>query len=355
MPNPLENKMLLYYINALGSGLMEKDDPMQAVAGVTQQQMATQNYMNLIKQMLAGGDAKFSTDGKKFKLDGPSALLGDVSELSKEQKVPFAGAPSGTAMNVPGGQLGTSQDLLRQMFLNPSASPLDISGADLIGLTPENISQALQLRFMGEALERKKLSDLRAMMVPTPAAPIETPGIGKLSLKQWSSLPTDDRSYYLYVASAKQRDEEAMNKEDWMASTDTNTRIQYLKALEKDEDLKSLAIELEQAGRDVISIGEQVIQKGRSKDIVRVTSSTYAQETRDDIAKDPERKLEAPYIKKYMEAGMKYEGAQLRAHNAVLYDAMYKGLQIAYKKIGKEVTWGKTGWEVDGVEVQGYP
>ena len=353
MPNPLENKMLLYYINALGSGLANKDDPMQAVAGVTQQTIATQSYMNLIKQMLSGGDAKFSTDGKKFKLDGPSALLGDVSELSKEQKVPFAGAPSGTAMNVPGGQLETSQDLLRQMFLNPSASPLDISGADLVGLTPENISQALQLRFMGEELERRRLSDLREMMVPTPVAPIQLPGVGRLSLKQWQSLPTKERSYAYYVFTEKQRGDEPLEYEEWTAETDAPTQKQLYDIGKEDPEFAKWLTKYKEAGAIKIDIAGREVEKGLGKGQARVIAPGYAQEIREGLMKDRTNWPSESLIKQYTNKGLPYIEAEERAQRRMVLETMDKQIRQAFK--GKKVTLGEDGWEVDGELKVRYP
>jgi hypothetical protein len=365
MSNPLENNMVLYYLNALGSGLAGPDDPMQQVGAVTKQTIAAQSQMNLIKKFLSGGGnlsqkegkinytgdvSAFLTGDEKSALGtvAPSALTEDVGNLYKPKAAPGGGGMDASKlmlMNLLGG--GNA--------LNPSDSSLDVSGADLVGLTPENITQALQLKLAKESLEQKKLSDIYKMIQtpqPGPAAPIETPGIGKLSLKQWSSLPTEDRSYYLYAASAKQKSEEVMSKEDWMAETDTSTRIQYLKELEKDKDLKALAIEL--SGGVKINLGEQAIQRGMGKDIAYVTGPKISQDILDDLDKDPERLREQPYVKKYMTQGMKYEEAQARARKATHRAELHRQLQIAYDKLGKIVEYGRYGFEVDGKIVQRY-
>ena len=351
----IDPNMLMYFASTLGQGLMSPDDPMQGVAGATKQTIATQNYMKMVKQMLAGG-SKFTMDKDKFTLGGPSTLLGDVSGLLKDEKVPFKGAPSGMAMNVPGGQLNTQQDQLRQSFLNPSNGSLDIFSAGLVGLTPENISQALQLKFTKESLEQKKLSDFAKMMQaiqPGPAAPIEVPGLGKLSLKQWSSLPTNDRSYYLYAASAKQRGEEAMTKEDWVASTDVNTRIQYLEGLEGDEDLKSLAIELAQAGSVKIDIGGREVEKGLGKGQAEVMSPGFSQDVKVDLMKDKANWPSDLLIKQYTDKGLSYTEAETRVQKRMVLETMDKQIRQAFK--GKEITLGEEGWEIDGELKVRYP
>ena len=243
MPGLLENKMLLYYLSTLGQGLMDEDNPMQGVADVTKQAIAAEGkhklsmeYMNMIKEMLAGG-GKLSMDKDKFKLDAPSALLGDVSGLLKEQQVPFKGAPSGTSMNVPGGQLETQQDLLRQSYLNPSASPLDITGADLVGLTPADVTQALQTGLGYGGLEQRRLSDLRKMMQPKPVDPRDQPFIGGYTLRQFNAFTPDYKEYVLAKEGAKTLGDDAfMTKREWEEIEPTE-REKFLKGLEDRPEL----------------------------------------------------------------------------------------------------------------------
>ena len=253
----MDYRLMALFANAMGQGLMDKDDPMQQVAGVTSKTIATQNYMDMISQMLAGGDSKFSTDGKKFKLDGPSALL------RGDEKTPFKGAPAGMAMNAPGGSQGVTpnvggggMDFSKLMMmnllgggnaLNPSASPLDVSGVSLAGLTPENISQALQLKFMSEELERKKLSDFVKMMQPEPTDPRDEPFISNYTLRQFNALTPDYKEYTLAKEGAKTLGDDAfMTKREW-EETEPTERQRFLKGLKDKPEMLEMEKKLAEA------------------------------------------------------------------------------------------------------------
>lgn len=339
-------------MSGAGAALGGEGSVAEAVGGMTQQQIASQNYMKMVKQMLAGG-SKFTMDKDKFTLGGPSTLLGDVSGMLKEQQVPFKGAPSGMAMDAPGGQLETRERQLEQSFLNPSVSPLDVSGADLAGLTPGDISQALQLKFMGEELERKKLSDLMEMMTPTPAAPIKLPGVGELSLKQWQSLPTKERSYAYYVFTEKQRGDEPLEYKEWVAKTDEPTQKQLYDIGKEDPEFAEWLTEYKKAGAIKIDIAGREVEKGLGKGQAVVMAPGYAQDVRESLMKDKANWPSETFIKQYTDKGLSYLEAEERAQKRMVLESMDKEVRQAFK--GKKVTLGDEGWEVDGELKVRYP
>ena len=356
-PNPedktgiMDNPALWQYINSLGIGLMGKDSPMYGPAKMTQDAMSAKAYMDVIKKFLGGG-------GNLSEKDGKLQYAGDITKFVS----PEDGQLSSTPANFTGSSAGTPQNTnvkpQGQSMPNPSRSPLDISSADLVGLTPEHISQALQFKFAKEEMEQKKLSELYKMMQPEsvePSAPIETPGIGKLSLKQWSSLPTEDRSYFLYAASARQRGEEVMDKDSWDASTDTNTKIQYLKALEEDSELKSLAMELARAGASStsIDIAGREVAKGEGKGQANVMSPDYAQRTRRVLSADKANWPSEELIQSFIAQGFTYEEAEVRAQDRMILESMDKEIRQAFKH--DKVTRGQGGWEVNGELKVRYP
>lgn len=139
--NLLQNKLFLQYISAAGAGLAEGGGAgmAQAVGGVTQQNIATQNYSKMQQQQMkmlseilrgelpAGASVKKSPDGKStFSLPSMDGLR------SEEAETVFPGGAKPLSGSAYGGGL-----------LNPSDDQPGTSGPDLAGLTPQDLSRAL--------------------------------------------------------------------------------------------------------------------------------------------------------------------------------------------------------------------
>lgn len=167
----MENKLFLQYLSGAGAAMGGEGSFAAGLNKITQQNIATQNYaqmvgkqqtaakkrhqeyMSMMKELLGGG-AKINMDKDNVSIKAPSALFGGEGGMSS---LISGGAPAAS---------GAGGPAAKQEFdvLNPSASPLDVSSADLAGLTPQNISQALQLGMASEELEGKKLSELMDMI-----------------------------------------------------------------------------------------------------------------------------------------------------------------------------------------------
>uniref|UniRef100_A0A6H1ZAN1 Uncharacterized protein n=1 Tax=viral metagenome TaxID=1070528 RepID=A0A6H1ZAN1_9ZZZZ len=175
LSNLFQNKLFLQYLSGAGGAISAGQPAGPVLDKITQQNIASQNFMKMLQQMM--GDAASSKTSSKATLDGTKLKYEtDMSELGKEL---FPGA---AGMAGAGGSAGLGK--MEMNPLNPFASPA-MSGADLAGLTPENISQALQFKFMGQEMENKKMSDLvdmiykralteQAMTATTAAKPIFT-------------------------------------------------------------------------------------------------------------------------------------------------------------------------------------
>ena len=452
MPNPLENTMLLNYLNTLGQGLADSDNPMQSIGKANKQQIASANQMKLIQDSRDKGQSKLiqkllASGGSIKQKDGKLNYTGDMTPflsdfMNKEEESSLIGhgegafappSPSTTEINTD----ANAQDLrfksLMQGILNASSSELGgISGNDLVGLTPENISQALQFKLANKNLEQSGFSNLLKLMAlqqesskPLPVtpkapvstsgiseseltldqwnslpkedrsyfinaaskrlageevpsmkewrdenkatsgsdislyAPVATPGISesRLKLKQWKTIPADDKSYYLYAADKKQKGEKALSKKEWEVDESGGTKIQYLKNLEKYPKLKKLAFDLAWANSPKIGeIAKRQIESGKGKGIAYVTGAKFLKDIRAEIAEDVEGARLEPHINRYMkENGLSYADAEARAIRRVIAEIAYERLQAAYDKFGKKVTEGDEGFEVDGEIVQRYP
>ena len=339
MPSPQEMQMIAYYMSTLGQGLMAEDHPMQPVAKATQQQISTQNYMNMIKQMLAGG-GKFSADKDKFKIDAPSALLGEDFYGAGAG----AGAPgfsSNVAVNAPGTQRtsGAPQQNMMSNALNFSASPLDISGAGLVGLTPENISQALQLKFMGEEVEQKKVSDIQDMMF-------------KVATLEATDTRSADVKNYEYARS--QGFEGSFT--DFKNVAETTHKKDYEEAMGGGYvgSFNDWMLEMAKAGAiNLGEIAEREVGKGFGKGQADVMSPDYAQNVREDLMKDKANWPAEGLIKQYTDKGLPYTEAEERAQKMMVLQEMDKRIRQAFK--GKKVTTEDDGWHVDGKLKVRYP
>ena len=156
MPNPLENQMLMYYLAGMGGALSEQGGNKAGVAmgQMTQQQIQSQNYMKMLKGMLGGmpAGAKLSGDKDNLTVKMPTNTL----DLAQEGSA----APGGSGTNWADPKNFNQLSPQIRGSVNPSASPLDVSGADLAGLTPKEISSALQFKFAQDELGTKSIGNL---------------------------------------------------------------------------------------------------------------------------------------------------------------------------------------------------
>ena len=152
----LRNKLLLQYMSGMGEAMSAGQPIGPALNQITQQNIQSQNFMKLLPKMMKGeipegGSHQVTTDaeGTKMTFKMPRNVLGGTSE--------------NTALAQEGAQLpgGSGTDWIS--MLNPPESSA-ISSADLAGLTPEHILQALKFQFAGKEFEQKKMTDLVDMI-----------------------------------------------------------------------------------------------------------------------------------------------------------------------------------------------
>jgi len=274
LSNLLQNRLFLQFLSGAGGAISSGQPIGPALNQITQQNISSQNYLKLLQKMLSGEEVpeggKVMMDSKGTKIDIPKTALKEFgSDLGGI--APDLGGPS-TASDT----RTQDQTKLRQLeALNPfPSSQPSISAADLAGLTPQDISQALQFKFGQEKLEEEKINSLidrmykSALMTKAlrPEAldepfPVNVPGVGKVTQRQWSSLPTDERAYALFVASSKKLgDEEPMTKKEYDL-LDPTDKEKFLRAAMKDPDLMEAARGLAKAGATRISLGEQLAKK----------------------------------------------------------------------------------------------
>lgn len=140
----LQNKLLLRYLSGAGAAISADKPIAEGLDPITQEAIATQSFTKLLKKMI-GGDipegGKMTVDSKGMSLNIPSGAL-DLGE----------------------GRGVASED---RGYLQPKAEAVEptegfagITGADLAGLSPQDISLALTGALGVERLRQKKVTDL---------------------------------------------------------------------------------------------------------------------------------------------------------------------------------------------------
>jgi len=290
MNDLFNNKLFLQYLSGMGQDISSGNAIGTNTNQITQQNIAAQNYAKLeqryeemFKKMLKGD----YSDGGKWTEDANGVTLKmPVDNLLGGDSAYNTGGAAGVTSNLNKELSGTQQTpknaSQNQNAINPSTSPT-ISGADLAGLTPQMISQALSdaqgassvgymspaevqdMLYKNQLIEASKenveVSKASRLAKDTPKEveyfPIEVPGLGKVTVDQWKALPTDQQSYAAYVYQSKQLrpDESIMSLTEWKRGTDKNTQLEYLKGLQEDPTLFKTAKDLAQAG--AMNLGER--------------------------------------------------------------------------------------------------
>ena len=166
MDNLFQNRLFLQYLSGAG-GAMSAGQPIgPALNQATQQNITAQSYKaqqgefsKMFQAILAGG-GKINLDKENVSIKAPKAAFnapgGGGTELAQEGSQ----QPGGSGID------WTKPENLSKLsgILNPSASPLDTTGADLAGLTPQMISQALSDAGSVEVFKQKRITDLANMI-----------------------------------------------------------------------------------------------------------------------------------------------------------------------------------------------
>lgn len=269
-------------------------------------QIQSKNYANLLRQMLAGG-GKLSMDAENVNIKAPVSALGQGGFGGLGIGNPGSYIPRGTKANlanisVPTSAAGISQPVsqtgmqgqnlnINQLFqsllggtsaTNPSSSPLDISSANLAGLTPENISSALELKTARDVLEQRNIANRLDMartlqgLLPEPKEifPIEVPGLGYVPLDIWKALPPDLQQYAAYRYQELAHGGTPDDYEKFITDFGPHERIQFLQQLAERPELKNIEKELRASGATTIKLSpyEQTFQRERAQQQTSVMS-----------------------------------------------------------------------------------
>jgi len=259
-------------------------------------------------------------------------------------------------------------------LLNPSGSLPEISRSALAGLSPENISAALQGVLNIEGLNQDKLKTLidkpykEALTIRNLAEsarilqgepldrpyPIPVPGIGDVTVREWSNLPTEQKQYAAYKNLEKLGEGVDLSYEEFLKEYDKTDREKFLRAAMGDEDLMSAAKDLAKSGATRISLGEkleEVKEKGKLAGQVYfsdpkwpddLTKHMSSKPVRQKIADAPDAEGEAKARK---DARIEYIESKIKTGGEIL--------SIRYADDGRTMIW-KVKWNSGDIEEVQY-
>lgn len=394
--NLLQNKLFLQYLSAAGQDIGSGNAIGTNVNAVTQQNISAQNYMKLLKRMLAGDiptDGKLEMDADGMKLKVPKSALNTGVETPFGASAGTSSMPSPSpdftkymtpqAKQLPFGQGGSPN---YGGLLNPfGSSQSDISAADLAGVSPDMISQALQLKQSGEALRLRTMSEIgdllykqgmlehqgrqedtakfgaetsrinamRQLARDFRSAPLEVPGMGELTLDTWQALDTKTRAYAYYAYNAKQSGKEALDYNAWEKQMDPTGLERLFEQAEKDPAFKEFLFEYKRAGAARINVSpyERAKETGQAEKELDVTAPDFAGKVVKSFTANQMDSYSWNYpdgAEEYAkEKGLSSEQAVNAIQQLKVLKEMDKRIKQAY--LGKGiVTKDSGGWYLDG-------
>lgn len=263
--------MILSYVSKLGAGIAKGNPAVEGLDQLTQQTIGAKSQADLMQRLLGGQvpGAKIQISDKGYQISGSS--LGDLngmsgSGLSNAQQGSQLPGGSGTQWNA---QNMPSQ--LRQSNPFSSSQPGAFSYADLAGLTPQDVLQAMNVA--GDTLYKQGL--LKSQQEQNVVSMIKA---DTQRLAEWRRIkeipdkvpvtvngqvlevdPKEALSYYAKV-------------NDLPASYET------YKLAAGDPEFKSYLLEMAKAGKTEINIGEAAEKRrvlGKVDQELDITDPTY--------------------------------------------------------------------------------
>lgn len=290
--NLLQNRLLLQYLSGAGAALSAGQPISTGLDPITQQVIGAKSKADLQRKYLRdllGGNVpeggKITMDDKGISLNLPkSALAGEGTDIGLGSLSTPPTTPTGT---IPGQTATTQARQERLNVANPfvTSQPVqeDISVSELAGLTSQDVTQALQGALGAAAFEQKKPQDIAnlaykqtmiresqariaKMLEPEVAErpfPIEVPGVGQVTLKEWNALTNDDKAYAGYVNEQKRLDpnEPIISKREWLKETSEDEKLAYGRGLLKHPEVAEILRRQKAAGATRISLGEKLKYK----------------------------------------------------------------------------------------------
>jgi hypothetical protein len=229
--------------------------------------------------------------------DWLQAGMGLSNPFPTSQPATTAPAPAGAEAQVPTATSDPMMQLLTQLLgggqSNLGAGFANLRPSDLAGVSPEMMSSALQFKMQQEQLGKKNIMDVVGIMTDIQRNkalenyynqlgeqgkssaeiartreerlakgdtldqefPVQVPGVGKVTTRQWNALPKDTQDYAMYVNSVLPG-EKVLNPQEFK-NLDPTVQEKFLRRAMEDPELMKAAKELRESGAIRITTGEK--------------------------------------------------------------------------------------------------
>jgi hypothetical protein len=363
MPNPLENNMLLYYLSGAGRAIGGQGSFADVLGGMTQQHIAAQSqaktqqgYIKMLSNLLGGG-AKITMDRDNMNIKAPTSAFksGEGERMSM------------------GSQMGMNQSVqqpttnMMSNFLNPSDSQPVISSADLVGLGPQEVSQALGGALNVEQLLQSKISDVASRNLKSRELDIlegyRTGSLGiegyKAETARMTAGETADTKNYKFAQSQGYKG----NFEEFRRDLKTTHQkdYEYYVAQEKaagraPETFNDWVYKIAKAGG--INLGELVARReafAEVDDRALVKDPNFYNNVKSDLMKDDATWFNYDAVDKTAKRyNLSYETARDLYQQSLIIKEIDSRIRQAYGE--KNVEYRKLdGWYVDGKLIRRHP
>ena len=340
MPTNWEEIMPIvqYYMAGAGGAMGGEGSVAQAIGSGVQQSIAAQQkhklnmqYMQMLKDILAGG-GKINVDRDNVSIKSPANIFGSPSELA-----------GGLQTSHVDSRVNSMVDSRVDTY-NPSASPLDVSSASLVGLTAGDVTEALRSALGVEELKRKRLADIaeagyygtaaRKMAAETAAI---TPSIdvgdgvkltGKQFVDVWKAANKDERT------AAKKNYDEAVEQGY------KGTFMDYLTTLAK------------ASGKGLEEVLAEFIAKREAGFKTDLAGPDFASDTKAELMKDRATWGYPPAYEELVTSGMSSDEALEQAQRELHLEAMDRKVKAVH---GDDVVFKMDGWYKGGRRIARNP
>ena len=361
----MENNLLLQYMSGAGAELAGPGSFAAGLNKMTQQNIAAQsmhktnqNYIQMLKEMLNKG-GKINLDKDNISIKAPANMFGGSESsggpgggVDHRMMAGLLGGSSG-----PGGGIDTRSGMatpttVPQQYadpgvqpveesrnvLNPSPSPLGVNAADLAGLTPENVSQALSGALGAVNLEQQTIAGVAESAYRRAATrhlEAQTKALTP-SIKIPGSDITLTESAFIDWYKASTKDEK----------TAAIKGYEYARGQGYEGTFEQWTTSLAEAsGKTLNEILTELTAKERVKSKLSVERPDYFTDIEERLKKDDELSYNPPGWKEF-EPALGREGAKSRAKKLWALKEADKEIRAAHKN--RKVIRKPDGWYVDG-------
>lgn len=244
MSSLFQNPLFLEFLGNAGQSISAGQGAAPGLNQTVQRQIQSANTMKMLQSML-GTEGKLNMGG-----DGSLNIKSNLSDIEKvfsDRRSDIGGNyGSEVAMNAPGAESG-NDSMLGGLLGNPQ--PGYLSNPDLAGLTGQDIMGI----FAGAEGVRRHQDEMGLLQQRITALamgkqdgldtgfPIQVPGVGAVTTREWNALPPEMQRYAVYAHGAKLSGVEGIPDLMTFRSMEPTEQGKYIEMLKQDPEAKEVA------------------------------------------------------------------------------------------------------------------